>query len=763
MKVNQEEINPQLYGWCVRAFEQVRKVIGLRIKLHHQPYQLKSGEIFLFNHFARVETFIPQYLIHKETGQLCRSIASAEFFESKDGFARLLLELGVVPNNHPFLMTLLARDILLGRKVVVFPEGGMVKNRQVIDERGEYSVFSRHALERRKHHTGAARLAIGLQIFRYAVLDRFSRGDLSTLELWCTDLGIPTVEKLLIAARQQTNLVPANITFYPLRISDNILSRWVELIRPGWSKRVVEEFVVEGNLLLKATDMDINLGANLQADEEIAWVERFAMRYLARRLPSLSAVFDIEHLQKRLLTRLATQKIQTAINRLRDRYMHAIYQNTAVNLSHLASSMIMTLAKSGAMQIIESDFRLALYLAIKKLQNDHTVCLNQGLCNPIEYDTLLTAPTSGLNQFYDSAESASLMRREGNELLLKEKLFQKYDFDQVRLENPIEVYANEVKPISSVDTAIHHALSRRAIIQPAELSLEYFDDELKSLAWDRALYQKPEYSAINDLETANADPSPFLLRPSQKRSLGVLLVHGFLASPAELREFGLKLVAKGYTVMGVRLKGHGTSPWDLRESSWEDWLASVYRGVEILSNLTTQVTIVGFSTGGSLSLIVASKLQKKIAGVAAICTPLKFRNKNLRFVPFMHGVNRITSWLPDYEGLMPFWLNESEHPLINYRNIPVRGLYELKCVVNHLEEVLPLIRCPITLIQADEDQVVDPESLLILDEKLGSAHKKVHWIPSKRHGILNEDTGETQNLIMDFLAQIAREKSLNEL
>jgi hypothetical protein len=34
-----------------------------------------------------------------------------------DRFARLLRELGVVPNNHPQLMALLARDILRGRKV----------------------------------------------------------------------------------------------------------------------------------------------------------------------------------------------------------------------------------------------------------------------------------------------------------------------------------------------------------------------------------------------------------------------------------------------------------------------------------------------------------------------------------------------------------------------------------------------------------------------------------------------------------------------
>ena len=756
------EINQQTYDWCARAFEQVRKVLGLRIKMHHQRQQLEGGEIFLFNHFARMETFIPQYLIYQETGQLCRSIASAEFFARDDRFARLLRDLGVVSNDHPSLMEVLARDILCGRKVVVFPEGGMVKDRQVINDRGDYSVFSRHAQARRKHHTGAARLATGLQIFRYAVLYRAARGDHATLEAWRADLGMATVEQLLAAARRPVSLVPANITFYPLRISDNILRRGVELFSGALSKRALEELVVEGNLLLKATDMDINLGGNLEVHEGLAWFERHALHYLARRLPSLGAVFDIDYLQRQLFTRLATRGTHVVINRLRDRYMRAIYQSAAVNLSHLASSLILAQVEAGVRRVAESDFRRTLYLAIKRLQSHREVRLHRGLCDPSLYRPVLTAAPSALNEFFDCAESAALLSREGEVLVFKDKLVQEHGFDEVRLENPVEVYANEVEPLAPVGAAIRQALTRGASIKPEELALEYFDDELKALAWDRALFQQPKHSEINARETATADASPFLLRPTQAQAqalgvvLGVVLVHGFLASPAEVRDFGQKLQGAGYTVLGVRLKGHGTSPWDLRERSWQDWLASVSRGIEIMSALTARVALVGFSTGGSLSLISAANHHANIAGVAAICAPLKFRNKNLRFVPLMHSANRLMGWLSNDEGVMPFRPNESEHPLINYRNIPLRGLYELTRVVSHLEEVLPSIDCPVTLIQADGDKVVDPESARILQHKLASPTKEVHWIPATRHGILNEDVGATHALILDFLARITK-------
>ena len=748
------DINQQTYDWCARAFEQVRKVLGLRIKMHHERHQLESGEIFLFNHFARMETFIPQYLIYQETGQLCRSIAAAEFFARDDRFARLLRDLGVVPNDHPALMELLARDILRGRKVVVFPEGGMVKDRQVIDDRGRYKVFSRHSQARRKHHTGAARLATGLQIFRYAVLYRAARDDRATLEAWRQELGMATIEELLATARRPVSLVPANITFYPLRISDNILRRGAELFNRGLSKRALEELVVEGNLLLKATDMDINLGRNLEVHETLAWYERPALHYLARRLPSLTAVFDIDFLQRQLVTRLATRSTPMVINRLRDRYMRAIYQLASVNLSHLASSLILAQVETGVMRVAESDFRRALYLAIKRLQTHTEVHLHHGLCDPAEYQPLLTVAPSALNEFLDSAQSAALLAREGDALLFKDKLVQEHGFDEVRLENPVEVYANEVEPLAPVGAAIRYALTRAATIARDALALECFDDERKSLAWDQALFRQPKHEEINARETANADPSPFLLRPPQARALGVVLVHGFLASPAEVRDFGRKLHDAGYAVLGVRLKGHGTSPWDLRERSWADWLASVTRAIEIMSALTPRVALVGFSTGGSLSLIAAARGHATIAGVVAVCAPLKFRNKNLRFVPFMHGANRIMGWLSNYEGMMPFRPNDSEHPLINYRNIPLRGLYELTRVAQQLDAVLPSIRCPVSLIQADADHVVDPESARIALRKLASPVKDVHWIPSTRHGILNENVGATHRLILDFLARL---------
>ncbi|MEQ8662668.1 MAG: alpha/beta fold hydrolase, partial [Gammaproteobacteria bacterium] len=352
----------------------------------------------------------------------------------------------------------------------------------------------------------------------------------------------------------------------------------------------------------------------------------------------------------------------------------------------------------------------------------------------------------------------------GEEVIaFKDKLRTEHAFDAVRMANPIEVYGNEVAPLAAVRAAVASALTRARTISGPELAAELHDDELKELAWDRDLYAKERHREINARETATADPSPFLLVPGSPRATGVVLTHGFLASPAEVRAFGERLAAAGYVTCGVRLKGHGTSPWDLRDRAWRDWLESLERGRRIVAGHCERVVLVGFSTGGALSLVSAIEHPDGVAGAIAICPPLKFRNRNMRFVPLMHGANRIVRWLSSYEGVMPFRANDSEHPDINYRHMPLRGLYELTRLASQLTRSLGELTCPTCIIQADADHVVDPQSAALAHAKISAAWKELHWVPSARHGIVNEDIGETHALALDFLARVDAAQAPREI
>jgi len=753
------DLNQQTYDWCVRAFDRIKKLLGVRIKLHHEHGQIEQGDIFLFNHFARMETFIPQYLIYQETGAFCRSIAAAEFFKGNDRFTQVLYDLGAVPSDHPDLMPMLARDILKGRKIVIFPEGGMVKDRQVVDDHGNFSVYSRAARSRRKHHTGAARLAIGLQIVKLRVLEEHHRGNQRLLDSWTTKLDLPSSESLIENAQRPVTIVPANITFYPLRVSDNILRRGAELLHGNLSQRAVEELIVEGNLFFKTTDMDIRLGDAICPLQAWAWWEQLLATYLARNLSKPSDIFDGDYLRADLVRRTATKGLRASISRLRNRYMRDIYGEVTVNTSHLASKAILKSVENANDKIPLTDFKHVIYLTIKKLQRHRHVHLHRSICNPTVYRELLKSETPELIQFLQSAVNAELIEIHPNEINFKDKLAIDHEFDSVRLENPIEVYANEVEPIGEVDTALNAAIAELGSIGPGDYAKLIYDDELVALEWDKTFFNKPAHQEINRRETATADPSPFLLTPEHGSEMGVVLVHGFLASPAEVRALGDQFAAAGFTVLGVRLKGHGTSPWDLRERSWHDWFGSVERGLEILRGLCARVCIVGFSTGGALALVLSARQSGDVAAVASVCAPLKFRNKNMRFVPLMHGANKIVRWLSKYEGFMPFRPNESEHPHINYRNMPIRSLYELTRLVAQLKEEIAQVTCPVCLVQSAEDRVVDPSSATIAYDLLQTEDKEIHWIESERHGIVNEDIGGTHALLVDFVERVATRRT----
>jgi esterase/lipase len=285
-----------------------------------------------------------------------------------------------------------------------------------------------------------------------------------------------------------------------------------------------------------------------------------------------------------------------------------------------------------------------------------------------------------------------------------------------------------------------------------------FDDMVLDHLWDRKKFSADKYAEINNQETATENSEPYLLIPENHNGLGVVLVHGFLASPAELRGLGDKLYARGHPVIGVRLKGHGTSPCDLRNRNWQDWYGEVKEGYRIMASLAGKVCLVGFSTGGTLSLMLSAEKPDKLAAVAAVSTALKFMNRNMVLIPLMHGANKITNWLPSYEGVMPFRENKSEHPAINYRNMPIRGLFELRRLVDEMENKLEYIDCPVALFQGTKDPVVDPKSADIIFSKLTTKHKWLYKITANRHGIVTENIDGTQDKIIKFLNSVVQEK-----
>ncbi len=753
------DIDTKLYNRSVKMFNAVKNILSVRLDLHTDPQVVLEGDIFLFNHFSRFETFIPQFLIYEKTGAYSCSIASGEFFKEDNVLSRYLKRVGVFPHSHDRLFPLLAGQILRGRKVIIFPEGGMVKDRRVIDKHGHYSIFSRITGNRRKHHTGPAVLSQGVETFKAAIRHAHRQNDIALLRQWKEVLHIDSIDQLIAVANKPTLMVPANITFYPIRSSENLLFKSVELFSDGLSLRQSEELLIEGNIMLENTDMDIRMGTPVNPC--IIWNRRthYLVSKIAPEINTIDDVFTLNSRPQNWRQRLLGAAFVNNAQILRDRYMEGMYANVTVNLSHLAATLIMHYVGQGQSHIEKDKFYRILYIAIKSLQSSTVIHLHRSLLNPDDYSDLFKATNKRFEHFISAAKEAGLINEDENNYQFLPKLCVESDFDSIRLENPIVVYNNEAAPLHTVRDTLIDAIAECSVADKNKLAAWHFEDECRTLAWEKQAYSKLLFADINDQEVAVADPTPFFIQPKVANGLGVLLVHGLLASPAELRTYGEYLVKQGYTVMGIRLKGHGTSPYALRDQSWEDWYGCVQRGFNILKVHCSRIFVVGFSTGGALALKLAAEQYPEMIGVVAISVPLKFVNPAFMLVPLLHGTNKLVAWVSAFEGVKPFIESESEHPNINYRNVPVRALYELRLLIAHIDELLPQISLPTLILYGDQDPIVSAKSAPIIMEKLGSKHKRIQAIKSQRHGILMENIGDTWHVIDDFFKELRNDKA----
>jgi len=96
----------------------------------------------------------------------------------------------------------------------------------------------------------------------------------------------------------------------------------------------------------------------------------------------------------------------------------------------------------------------------------------------------------------------------------------------------------------------------------------------------------------------------YVLEADEPRG-GVLMLHGLSDSPYSLRAMALLLNEQGFTVVGLRLPGHGTAPVGLAHATMEDFTAAVRLAArDVHSRLPegTPFYITGYSNGATLAI-----------------------------------------------------------------------------------------------------------------------------------------------------------------
>lgn len=208
---------------------------------------------------------------------------------------------------------------------------------------------------------------------------------------------------------------------------------------------------------------------------------------------------------------------------------------------------------------------------------------------------------------------------------------------------------------------------------------------------------------------------------------GVLLIHGFTGSPAELLLLGEFLNRAGFTVLGVRLAGHGKNELELTRTTCADWFDSVLDGYSLLKSSCEKIFVVGHSMGVLLSL--------KLAAVQPIDKLVTLSP------PFLIDEGFHLEKLPprsDCEGLFiikPRRKLKNVPPAVNktYRQFPLVCVHEFLTLRNEVQKLLPQIKTPLLIMHAEDDHTAKVESAALLANSVASTQIELITVPNGGH------------------------------
>ena len=682
-----------------------RKVLGLRLRVTGTENLVDRPTLFVANHFTRIETFLIPYVIFHAAERQVRSLGTHSLF--KGPFGRYFRALGAMSTRAPHRNRTIVSELITGvHDWVIYPEGGLIKNKKTI-QRGRLRLD--HPDRHGPPHTGAAMLALKAEMAKRRYQMACAEEDLQRIEFYEETYGLQGPDQV---GRDGIAISPVTLTFYPMRASRNLVNRLAKFLVHDLDPRLDEELTVEGSILLKGTEICVHFGEPIEVSDYLGGVASVARRVVG-------AFSEASHGD--LFLRQHARKLTAA-------FVRAIYRNTAVTFDHLFCSGLRRLDRD---RVPVEDFHRALYLAATELVEADELRLHPSVTDGIE--ALVTGtPFGPLESVVRLATRQKILERtDGHYVIDREALEAGHAFHTIRLKNMVQVIANELEPLAeAVETLDRHV--NRPVAELRQRTARVLT------RGDRWMYRR-DYEAARDPRPLRPRElgEPFLLE-GEAGAPGVVLVHGYLAAPEQIRPLANYLHQRGCHVYGVRLKGHGTAPQQLTEVTYRDWIESLLRGEAALRQSCESIIVGGFSLGGTLALILAAGRQDRADGVFAINAPFILRDRRASFVPAVlrwKGALRFLG-LADGHYRMP---NHSENPEINYETDYLQGVHELRRANDTCIRRLGEVKAQALLVQSDADPVVAPAGARKALERLGSARKKLVELPFDRHVVVRGD------------------------
>ncbi|MCG8553299.1 MAG: alpha/beta hydrolase [Desulfobacterales bacterium] len=708
-------------GYALKALSGLSKA---RITVHSREKIPEGSVIFIANHFTRIETIFLPYHLYNITKKRIWSLAHADLFAG--GLKNILDVMGAISTKDPNRNYLITKTLLDGdASWIIFPEGRMVKNKKLVNN-GTFEFEVDKLVHRPR--SGAAVIALQSEFYRERLrrMKTINPEEFKRLIDW---FEIKDPEKVL---SQTTYMVPTNITYYPMRAKENLLSSLAKKLMENPSQQVMDELMTEGGMILSGVQVDIRFAEPIKISDYLnnSFIES---DLTSRRKISFS---------RRMCS---APVVKSASREILHRFMADVYGKTSINYDHIFTCLIKYMP-APSQGIDPYDLRCRAYLAITRKLMETGRCLHSDFYEN-QIHLLTDDKHKRFAEFLDTAlETGVLYKKQGKLFKRQEKFASGTGFQGVRMENPLYVVANEVEPLQDIVMLI------RSI---AEKSADEIDQQMRHGLAAKVLNDYDRDYAQLDAPGQGFKKEagkPVLLDPDQGKP-GILLIHNYLACPKEMEPLADFLSSLGYTVFVPRLKGHGTTPENLARTNYKDWIDSVEEGYIILKHRTPSVFIGGFFTGSALALELASRIPE-IAGVFAVSPPLNVKDKGWRsftagefWLRMLQKARFVEAGLDDKEKGM------EDTCSICYKQNPAKGMKSLETLIKHLEKRLPFVTAPLLFLQSGKQFHSNTANAEKLFKLVRSSRKDFFFFNTDCHNILSgSESVRVHRAIADFLA-----------
>jgi esterase/lipase/1-acyl-sn-glycerol-3-phosphate acyltransferase len=658
--------------------------------------------LFVSNHFTRIETFLIPYVLYKKLNYKARSLADHSIFKGVLG--DYMNAVGTISTKDEHRNEKIIGDLITGRiNWIIYPEGAMIKSKKVTLSDDTFVIENKNGLN--NIFTGSAILALQSEMEKTRYIDAQNSGDIETIREFKKKYFFNDCDEI---SYHNTHIIPVNMSYFPIRKGDNKLAEFASKYIDSSIESINEEIDIESNLLLNS-QLHIHFSKPIDVKDYLLDTKR--------KLKKEGVEFDNS-------TILEKQRVN-----LTNLMMNEVYKNILITFDHLFA---LCLEYLGETIFTLDELKARMFIVYRELKTLGTYRLDSELTLNF-YKLLNDEPHELFDDVFSLATEQNILE------LLDDQSYRvnidnfknEHTFFTIRVKNTLRVLLNETIILHELHTTTKKQLQKSSEQINREIFYIIHNNDKKSFKYDYNKY----YSVFHFKEKEIG--RPFILF-DKKNSVGCVISHGYKSAPKEIEPLAKYLFAHGINVYAIRIKGHGTMPEDLRDTSYTDWYDSFDIGYSALKGVSKKLYLCGFSTGGLLSLLKASNVKNKIDGIICINSAVSLQDIRVKYM--VPTINVLNNFLSIFSADIDSYESEPEHPEINYKITYLTSVGELKKLIDLVNERLIHITDPMLIIQADNDPVVDPKSADIIYNSILSSKKEKYLVKSEKHVITLQES-----------------------